>query len=310
MVMIPGKSSNRLLCYLLVQLAEVSLVLNRCRGWYDTGRRLALELGSSLHITAPYSFAISGRVGQSATSPVVDPSTGEPIAQVLNDFFSNSVFDALSPQNTPLAKNGFPVLIAVQGETAENTVIGPGFNIGDDATEIARVVLPHDLDCKARKCRENVETFRGIVESFQRVEVGDSHFRRTTPTGEEETVYLAGSPVIVRNIRPLNSSDFARGIEVDDYHIYSLGLCETRPGLLEGFDALEDEVSRLERISAIVIAGTVILASLLIMLISYHVTASLSSSMLYLLDLIRSINRYVLTADCLSSRTCRFSPCC
>lgn len=248
-------------------------------------------MGASLHITPPYAFAVSNRFGQSATSPLIDPHTGEHIGQVLNDFLSTSVFDTLRPENTPLATDGFPVLIAVQGNPAENTVIGPGFSIGDHSEEISKVVLKYDHDCETDECRDNIEAFKAFIGSRTEVAVRSTSFIRTTPTGETETVYLAEAPVIVRSIRPVNASNFGRGIEEDDYHVYSLALCETRPGLLQAFQRIEENLSSSIRLAASIIAIGVVVAALIIILISYLVTTSISDSMLYLLDLIRSINQ-------------------
>ena len=263
----------------------------RCRNWYDSGRTSAIEMNASLHITPPYAFAVSGRYGQSATSPLIDPHTGEHVGQVLNDFLSSSVFETLTPKNTPLATSGFPVLIAVQGNPEENIVIGPGFAIGEEVKEISEVVLKYDHNCTKDVCKENIASFKTIVESMKEEVVRSTSFVRTTPTGETETVYIAEAPVIVRSIRPVDASSFARGIDENDYHVYSLALCETRPGLLQAFQRMENNLSTSIRFAASMIAVGVVVAALIIIFISYLLTTSISDSMLYLLHLIRSINQ-------------------
>jgi hypothetical protein len=254
--------------------------LHRCRGWYDEGKKLATERNFSLHLTAPYLF-VSGIVAQSATSPLIDPSTGQHVAQVLLDFFSNSVFDALTDENTSLTNGGFSVLIAVQGDTDADTVKGPGFAPGDDPKEVTEVVLPKD-----------VENFRSIVGSMKEGHHKSNKFTRDKPNGiGTDTVHISYAPVVVKNIRPVNSSNFASGIIASQYFIYSLGLCETRDGLLEPFLGIEQNMNR-QILWAIVILGVgILLAALLIIYISCLVTISIAEPMVDLLELIRCINR-------------------
>ena len=165
--------------FLITQYSSFHTQHHSCRDWYHEGRTTALEENSSLHITAPYAFAVSSRYGQSATSPLVDARTGEHVAQVLYDFDSGSVFEALTPQNTPLVENGFPILVAVQGNPEENTVIGPGFSLGDEASEISRVVLEVDHNCTEPICNENVDSFRAIVESMKEWGTNATSFSRS-----------------------------------------------------------------------------------------------------------------------------------
>ena len=55
----------------------------RCRGWYDSGMKMWMAGNQTLYITPPYAFAASLVIGQSMTSPLIDPQSNEHIGQVL-----------------------------------------------------------------------------------------------------------------------------------------------------------------------------------------------------------------------------------
>jgi hypothetical protein len=239
-----------------------------------------MERNFSLHLTAPYTF-VSGEVAQSATSPLIDPSTGEHVGQVLVDFHSKSIFDALSFENTPLTDGGFPVLLAVQGDPSKDTVLGPGFDAGDVAKEISEVVLPKDL-----------VHFRRIVELMKGGDLDSNSFIRARPNGTgADTVHIAYAPVVIKNIHPVNSSKFSSGIVASKYFIYSLGLCETEDGLLQPFLEIETEMNRKILLALLILIFGILLAAVLIIYISCLVSTSIAKPMVDLLEMIRAINR-------------------
>ena len=264
----------------------------RCRGWYATGKKKALEENELLHITAPYAFASSGLIGQSCTMALVDPTTGEHVGQVLSDFQSNSVFDALSVENTPLSKGGFPTLVTVQGE--KDTVVGPGFEVGDEAVAIAELVLPMDKDCDEEgNCQgnQNWDAFQRIVDTMKAGQSSLHAFTRTRPTGKgTEVVYAAEAPAIVSSISPVDSSNFGSGVTYTDFLVYSLGLFLTRDGLLEPFQQIEDDLEAQLNWAIALLTIWIFGATAFVVYVSYLVASSITTPMLYLLALIRAIN--------------------
>lgn len=87
----------------------------RCRGWYDTGMKLAMDEETrlrSIYVTPPYRFASGNKYAASVTYSLIDPNTGVHIGQTLLDFLPNSFLDALE-SNTQIgnSKSGFPIVI-------------------------------------------------------------------------------------------------------------------------------------------------------------------------------------------------------
>lgn len=222
--------------------------------------------------------------------PLIDPRTGEFVGQILYDFYSNSVFEALDSKETPLSETGSPVLIAVQGDSEKNTVIGPGFDIGVDSKMVSQVVLPMDYGCSHATCERNMGRFDTIEESMKAGKDGVSSFTRTKEDGDEEIVHVAYAPVNVKSIKAVNSSSFGRGVEAEDYLIYSLGLMETEKGLLKPFENIEKKMTRQLNWAIVVLAAGIVASAVFVAYISYLLTVSITEPMLYLLDLIRCIN--------------------
>ena len=263
----------------------------RCRDWYAVGRRLALEEGSSLYVSPPYEFATKTRFGQTVTSPLIDPLTGEHVGQTLVDFVSQPIFEALNKNNTKLSEGGFSFVITGRDDGfGTDTVIGPGFSLVEESSaEIGDVVLPYDEDCPTVECsrRANFEAIRMRMKGGEK---GVSQFTRTNAGGEVETIYVAFAPISTKMLTPVNSSDISRGVESSDYLIYSLALAEVERGLLASFKDVEDQVSKQIDIAIVVLAFLIGFSIVIIFYISNRITVSMIEPMFYLLELIRHIN--------------------
>mmetsp|Transcript_15274 Transcript_15274/g.33333 ORF Transcript_15274/g.33333 Transcript_15274/m.33333 type:complete len:250 (-) Transcript_15274:125-874(-) len=99
----------------------------RCRGWYDEGRKKADVGNGTLHITAPYVFVgVRKIIGQSMTSPLIDPRNNEHIGQVLVDYLSRTILKALDNDITKLTDGGFSIMITTESGDA---IIAPGFSL-------------------------------------------------------------------------------------------------------------------------------------------------------------------------------------
>jgi hypothetical protein len=251
-----------------------------------------LEKNSSLYVAAPYLFAVlSGTVAQTATSPLIDPITGEHVGQVNVDFSSNSVFDALDKKNTVLLKGGFPILIAMEVDRLKETVIGPGFSLGDAPIEIAKLVLSADFGCDNDVCKENLDFFDAVLESMYLGESSTTEVRRSKQGGEIESFIMAYSPINVKSIRPVDSSDFTRGIKVSDHLVYSFALSEMVAEIKAPFLKIKNKLLARANLAMSLLVIVTCLFTLLAIYVSYIVTSSIADRMLYLLDLISSINR-------------------
>lgn len=245
-------------------------------------------------MTSPYLFANSKVVAQSCTSPLVDPNTNEYVGQTLIDFVSTAIIDSLNAKNTPLAEGGFAILITLKrGASLADTVIGPNFSgIVNESKPIEKVIFPFSNDCFGSNCG-GLDEFTDILSHMRAGGSGRREFSMVSASGSVEKMHIAFHPVDVKRLRPVNSSDFSRGIENSKYVIYSLALTETESALLEPFKETESEIRRQIRVAIAILSIVIVFSACFVLFFSHHITVSLTEPMYYLLELIKHTNRYV-----------------
>lgn len=263
----------------------------RCRAWYDTGRKLALN-NTGLYVTPPYDFAgYDNFFGQTCTSPLIDPLTGENVGQTLIDFVSKGIFGALRHENTPLTKGGFPIVITGLSDfSGADTVIGPNYSLTDASSPLGDVVLPHDNACPSSDCTHRAD-FEIIRDDMKNGGSGSAEFQRTAEDGSIETVHMYYAPVFAKDARPNNSSDISRGINVSDFLVYSLALAEPEQEMVAPFAHVEEEVHKQIHIAIAVLVFVILFSTAFVVYISNRITLSMTEPMIYLLQLIVHINR-------------------
>ena len=264
----------------------------RCREWYDTGRKSFLENDTSFYLTPPYMYG-NGLHAQSATAALVDPMTKRHVGQALVDFISTPIFEALNSQNTPFGEGGFPVMITPGNDNfGGDTVIAPGYSSALGSRPIGEVILAMggESTCLESDCAGIEDIFETILK-MKRGEEGLANLPLSTYSGSAAPAYVAYAPVKVKSLTPLDSSDFARGVNSTDRMIYSLALVETEQSILGPFIAIEEDVARQRNIALIILCTAIVLSTLLVVYLSSKFAASIANPMLYLLDLIRHINR-------------------
>ena len=243
----------------------------RCRGWYETGVKTAMELNQPAYVTEPYEFSVGGLFGGSAGSAIFDPATGKLIGQTLLDFSPTRLVEHLS--NWSDASVLFTFVI-VPGEDEENTLIGPGHSIGDDPMAIDDVVLPHD-DLSSANRRE----FAGITKRMKEAEQGDEYFHRTGPDGVRELIRLSFAPVFARTLKPVAPDDFDRGFSVSNVHLYSIGVASLDETLREPVLAIQERVNSsvtvMKWLSFLVVFILCFLVVVFVSLVSSHVRRSI-----------------------------------
>jgi hypothetical protein len=116
-------------------------------------------------------------------------------------------------------------------------------------------------------------------------------FTAMNSQGSDETFFVAYAPVAVRSYRPSNSSEFARGVEAESNFVYFLALTQMEQSLVAPFEKVENDIHRTINIGVGVLCVTILIATSVVIYISYWVASSITEPMLYLLELIRHINQ-------------------
>jgi hypothetical protein len=219
----------------------------------------------------------------------MNPFTGEHVGQVLMDFLAQATYEIVEDL-TYYSQKGFPILVAVQGDTAD-TVIGPGVSLDQEPKSVAEVVLLHDIGCADSDCAERIRVFQEIVDAMKKGETASRTFYRRMENGELEKLHMAYAPVSVPSVRPMNSSDFTRGIKKSDHQIYSFAIVEPEDAVLALFQEIEDMTKKQTSIAIGVLTAVIVTAALAIVYFSHRLTKSFMEPMIYLLHLIRYINK-------------------
>ena len=265
----------------------------RCRGWYDSGKKIADDGRNPLHVTSPYPFA-SGITGQSSTLPLVDPQLGTHVGQALVDFLPQDIIDSLLPENTPLADGAFPILITAQPDgSGADTVVGPGYNIdSEEQYPIGDLVLPYDCsDIADPKCINRLK-FEEILDDMRSGKENSSNFMRTDPSGLQENVFFAYAPVTSHAFDPKDSSDFSRGVDAYEPLVFSLAVAVPELGFLRPFrEKLNGHVQFIVSIGLAVHLALIVIAGTVVTLLSSKITFSITVPITRLLSLVQKINK-------------------
>ena len=250
---------------------------SRCRGWYDEGKR-----ADTLHLTAPYVFAGNHEIANSATFPLIDPSTGVHVGQTLVDFFPTLKWSSATRKSSDSRlPNSFVIVITPESDAlGGDTMVGPGYNASESASPpIQDLVLP----CDAVSTKNRKDFDQDVLLGMKMGNASTMTFRRRTFTGsgenlkckdKEETMLISYAPIRVRAMRPLSSDDFARGVHVSEKLLSSLGVVVPVNDLRVAFAYTEDCArSKINRSIAILIglvAATAVIATVALAMVSRY----------------------------------------
>ena len=236
----------------------------RCRGWYAAGKERALE-GDPIYLTPPYNFAAVTDVGTSAVSPLIDPRSREFIGLTLIDFSPLQMLNGLNQTNSY-----FYFVISPSTSASDDTIIGPGHDIGDDPAAIADVILPLDaLDSKNR------DDFANVIYEMKEGQSGEVLFtRKSAENGAEEKIMLAYAPVYARTLSPARPDDFARGSNSSRMLLYSVAVARLETTLAKPFTEIEGYIREDLGMIAIVYFSLVIVVSLICVIVTARVSGN------------------------------------
>ncbi|KAL3919467.1 MAG: hypothetical protein SGILL_003738, partial [Bacillariaceae sp.] len=225
----------------------------RCRAWYDTAKREALSHGHSVHVTAPYKFATVDTVGNTAVSPLVDPTTGEFVGNTLVDFSTTEMYEILDDSDADI----FAVIISSVGPDAFE-LVSHSFNTEATPETAYDVVLPYNSKNSTAEAE-----FKTILDQMNSGGRGSGSLIRIDKNGVEETLYYSFAPIVFREVTPVMPSDFSRGAIAKEGVLYSLIMAKTEDELFAEFVAVSEQIQeQLKRTNIIYLVVTAIITLL------------------------------------------------
>lgn len=210
-----------------------------------------------MHLTAPYLFVDGVQIGLSAASPILDMSSDSMIGEVLVDFLPYGMKDAFESINRPIS---FMVTIE-DDKFGGDTVMGPDRSEGWKSAKITDLLFPYDLESSGKR-RIFEQSF---LTPMKKDLNGTGPFHRTGDRGNDEEFTMSFHPVHQRFLRPVDSSDIARGVEIDRTQVYAIAIASFNDNMTAPFRNVKDEMNRdLNRLAMIDIALAVVVATLFI----------------------------------------------
>jgi hypothetical protein len=177
-------------------------------------------------------FANSNEVGLSAGSPLIDPKTSDFVGVTLIDYSIGDIYDILER-----GKRDFYALISSKAQDID-TVVSSAQARGDPPVSSISIFAPFDVPDEDNKSK--------LSSILTRVKSGkntlEERFTRKSDDGEEEAVFVASFPIILREMTPVAPDDFTRGTRVDNSLLYVLIFGISEENLRAAFNSIDDVI--------------------------------------------------------------------
>lgn len=197
------------------------------------------------------------QIGLSAASPILDMSSDTLIGEVLVDFLPNGMKEAFDSINRHIS---FMVTIE-EDKFGGDTVIGPDRSQGWKSAKITDLLLPDDSESSGKR-RIFEQSF---LAPMKKDLTGTGPFHRSGEGGHDEEFAMSYHPVHQRFLRPVDSSDITRGVEIDITQVFAIAIASFNENMTAPFRYVKDDMNRdLKRLAIIDIALAVVVATLFI----------------------------------------------
>ena len=216
----------------------------------------------------------------------------------------NDILSVLTEERTPTGPGGFHAMIlAGERATTQDLLIAPGFQFGGESAAFASAMLPHD-SCDGADLFENTnacQNLRDFVTIVDEMHSGESDmvtFRRTKDeSGTQEKVTFAFAPVSPMSFRPIDPSNFSRGVRQYTAPIFSVALGQTEEGIAQAFVSVQEALDGTMSRSVLSAAMVALAAMVLLFPVTAYISMSIVRPVTQLCKLVSNVNQNETTAD-------------
>lgn len=256
----------------------------RCRDWYTTGRDLYINSATAVHVTPPDYFDVGNISRLGATSALVDPLTGEHVAQALVDFFPDDMIDSLFDTRAL-----FPILIGSTKEfVGANTVIGPNHTIDSPPAAIWDVLFPKGRGRENSPMKNRFK--KEVKERMRKGGTSTLEFLQNESDGSNQTQIVAYAPVNIRSAKALRADNFSRGINYTSEQVYSIAMVQKKEILEESIREFEAGIEDMRKFWIPIDVIFVIFITIVGAAITSSISVAITKPMIILLRIVRNIN--------------------
>ena len=214
------------------------------------------------------------------TTAVLDRTVVTPTEAVLS-------YDACTPGTTEVTTSC--------GNVLEFDAIVKSMQSGGTAGLAFSRTIDHDDDDHNKD--DHVEV---VIDSNNENEEEDDDDDEEEEEEHQESVSFLYMPVTVRSYRPVDSSDFGRGTEIQYNTLYGLGMGRTDTGIAESFVSIEEDLNYILSNFVVVLVVLALTCFASMVPASAWITSSITVPVSRLGLLVTKINRYVMK----NSRVC------
>lgn len=271
----------------------------RCFDWYVGSKEQSLnQMEEPLYISPPEAQLHASSVLEvQLAQPLIDTRTDEVIGISMARLQGQQLLVALSEEMTPLGVGSFRVMTAAGDRARElDVLVAPGFTFGDDPVSTSEILLPNDSCDKfdaSSSCR-NVLDFSQIVEDMHAGGTDLQTFTRTSnTTGAPEMVSLTYAPVSVQSYRPIDPSDFSRGVRGYTSNVFSVALGSTEEGIALTFLSAQEALNGTLRRFVMSLLIILVVSLVVLVPVSAWISMSIAVPVTQLCQLVTHVNRYV-----------------
>jgi len=263
-----------------------------------------LEGGSPLSLGRPSEF-VGGNATQLASLPLIDPQTGDLVAMSSVVFTPEEIWDALREEATPLGERGLHVLVATKPElNGDDTVMSPELlDHSGTCGQFANLLV--DCDASSGAVCHRSDSIERLVDDMRAGKTGQSQFDRVlSESGALDKVSFTFAPVNVTSFRPVDPSNFSRGVEAFTSAVYSLGLGRSEESLRTSYENLSATVG--DAMSVLILMEFT--GIMVILYATVQISVSVTKPVTQLFEVVRGVNRYVHMLFCCVSLDKRTNP--
>lgn len=252
----------------------------RCRGWYDNSKQHYLRTGDLAYITPPYRHATVERIGVTAVSALRDPISGEFLGNTLVDFETAAISKVVD-------KSKFDHYALILPNTTKNVIASSEFPDQTIPKSLLEVLAPYDL--------EGTPNYDRIVEITQDMEnegagEGCDLYRTDEETGSQTQFCYVYEPLFHRQLKPMQSDDFARGAVPSTEFLYSIIMLQEVSQVSYEFAKRSDDINQICRRTFNVYMSVSGLTTIICLIVAAMISLHVTRPVIQLLQAVKKVN--------------------
>ena len=237
----------------------------RCRGWYDTTKRRAIDANDRLYISPPYAYAASTIVGITAASPLMDPKTGDFIGTSLIDFHTTEIKNVVDKTSVK-----YYAVILPNATDGQNVIASSEFDDQSTAESIFDLMMPNDAPNSTNRNR-----FEQIIQDMDVQGAGeDCGFNVNNENGNPQESCYVYKPIFNRELRPVQPDDFERGAQPSTKFLYSVIMFRDVESISSEFFSRKDGIEKVSQRTSLIYLIFIILTTALCIIVTATVSCA------------------------------------